>query len=92
MDLDAIDLTDLDRFADRFPHAMFTTLRAQAPVWWQAPTAHTPDGEGFWAITRHADLLAVVRDPATFSSFVSRPRPHPGQSSLPARGSSELAR
>ena len=68
MDLDAIDLTDLDRFADGFPHAMFTTLRAEAPVWWQAPTVHTPDGEGFWAITRHADLLAVVRDPATFSS------------------------
>ena len=33
MDLDAIDLTDLDRFADGFPHAMFTTLRAEAPVW-----------------------------------------------------------
>jgi cytochrome P450 len=68
MDLDAIDLTDLDRFADGFPHEMFAALREHAPMWWQAPTAHTPDGEGFWAITRHADLLAVVRDPVTFSS------------------------
>jgi cytochrome P450 len=68
MDLDAIDLTDLDRFADGFPHEMFTTLRRDAPVWWQAPTAHTPGDEGFWTITRHAELLQVVRDPATFSS------------------------
>ena len=68
MDLDAIDLTDLDRFADGFPHEMFTELRREAPVWWQAPTAHTPGGEGFWAITGHAELLRVVRDPATFSS------------------------
>ncbi len=68
MALDGIDLTDLDRFADGFPHAMFTQLRREAPVWWQAPTDHTPDGEGFWAITRHADVVAVVRDPATFSS------------------------
>ena len=49
MDLDAIDLTDLDRFADGFPHDMFTQLRREAPVWWQEPTAHTPGGEGFWA-------------------------------------------
>jgi cytochrome P450 len=68
MDLDAIDLTDLDRFADGFPHDVFTQLRRDAPVWWQEPTDHTPGGEGFWAITRHAELLAVVRDPVTFSS------------------------
>jgi len=66
--LDAIDLTDLDRFADGFPHEMFTELRRDAPVWWQEPTGHTPGGEGFWAITRHADVVRVVRDPTTFSS------------------------
>lgn len=38
MDLDAIDLTDLDRFADGFPHDTFTRLRREAPVWWQEPT------------------------------------------------------
>jgi cytochrome P450 len=67
-DLDPIDLTDLDRFADGFPHDVFTRLRREAPVWWQEPTEHTPGGEGFWAITRHEDLLHVVRDPVTFSS------------------------
>jgi cytochrome P450 len=66
--LSGVDLTDLDRFADGFPHDLFTVLRREAPVWRQEPTEHTPDGEGFWVITRHADLLRVVRDPATFSS------------------------
>jgi cytochrome P450 len=68
MDLTAIDLTDLDRFAAGFPHDLFSRLRREAPVWWQEPTPHTPGGEGFWAISRHAELLRVVRDPATFSS------------------------
>ena len=68
MDLDAIDVTDLDRFADGFPHELFTELRRRAPVWWQEPTEHTPGGEGFWVISRHADLVRVARDPETFSS------------------------
>ncbi len=68
MDLDAIDLTDLDRFADGFPHDLFSQLRREAPVWWQEPTGNTPGGEGFWAVSSHAELLRVVRDPATFSS------------------------
>jgi cytochrome P450 len=66
--LDVIDLTDLDRFAGGFPHDAFTMLRREAPVWWHQPTAHTPDGEGFWVISRHADVLDVLRDAATFSS------------------------
>ena len=37
---------------------LFAELRREAPVWWQEPTAHTPGGEGFWAITRHADVAA----------------------------------
>jgi cytochrome P450 len=63
-----IDLTDLDRFADGFPHDVFTALRRDAPVWWHPPTAHTPDGEGFWVLSRHADIVAVAADGATFSS------------------------
>ncbi len=66
--LAAIDLTDLDRFADGFPHADFALLRARAPVFWHEPTAHTPDGVGFWVLSRHAEVLAAVADAATFSS------------------------
>ncbi len=63
-----IDLTDLDRFANGFPHELFTTLRREAPVWFQPPTAHTPGGEGFWVLSRHADIVAAALDAATFSS------------------------
>jgi hypothetical protein len=51
-DLSDIDLTDLDRFAHGFPHDVFTRLRRAAPVWWHAPTAHTPGGEGSGRCTR----------------------------------------
>jgi cytochrome P450 len=66
--LDAIDLVDLDRFAAGFPHDVFTRLRAEAPVWWHPPHPKAPGGEGFWVVTRHADVLAVLRDAAAFSS------------------------
>jgi cytochrome P450 len=68
VDLSSIDLTDLDRFAHGFPHDVFTELRHDAPVWWHPPTERSPGGEGFWVITRHHDLLAVLHDPVTFSS------------------------
>jgi cytochrome P450 len=45
--------------ADPFP--AFQRLRAEFPVHWH-------DTPGFWALTRHEDVLAVSRDPATFCS------------------------
>jgi cytochrome P450 len=68
VDLGAIDLTDLDRFAEGFPHEAFATLRAEAPVWWHEPTPHTPDGVGFWVVSRHREVLEVADDAVTFSS------------------------
>lgn len=66
--VDDIDLTDLDLFAQGFPHEVFARHRAEAPVWWHEPTAHTPDGEGFWSVATHAETLAVLHDPVTYSS------------------------
>ena len=63
-----VDLTDLRRFEQGFPHDVFTFLRREAPVWFHPPTANTPGDEGFWVVTRHADCLAVAGDAATFSS------------------------
>ncbi len=68
MDLTALDLCDLDLFADGFPEDAFATLRAEAPVWWQEPTEHTPDGVGFWVVSRHGDIDAVASDAVRFSS------------------------
>jgi len=69
-----IDLTDLDRFAAGFPHEVFTLLRTHAPVWFHPPTPHTPDGEGFWVISRYADVERVASDAATFSSHTGGTR------------------
>jgi cytochrome P450 len=63
-----IDLSDNATFARGFPHEHFTWARAHAPVYWHEPTAVTPDGEGFWVMSRHEDAMAVMLDPATFSS------------------------
>ncbi len=66
--LDSIDLTDLDLFTGGFPHDVFASLRRRAPVWWHRPTVHTPDGAGFWVLSRYAEVLEAVSDAATFSS------------------------
>jgi len=68
MELADVDLVDLDRFERGFPHPVFDFLRRHAPVWWHPPSPKAPGGEGFWVVSRHADVLAVLRDPATFSS------------------------
>jgi cytochrome P450 len=64
--LDQVDLADNDNFLDgTTPWRMFHTLRHQDPVHWQPEPA---PNHGFWAVTRHADIVAVDRDPATFTS------------------------
>jgi cytochrome P450 len=68
VNLDGVDLTDLDLFTDGFPDEVFTFLRREAPVWWHAPTEHTPDGVGFWVLSAHADIMAVAADASLFSS------------------------
>jgi cytochrome P450 len=73
-----VDLTDLDIFASGFPHEVFTHLRAEAPVMWHPPTAHTPDSEGFWSVHAHAECMDVVRDPGAYSSETGGTRPYGG--------------
>lgn len=68
IDLDDIDLTDLDTFADGPPHRAFARLRDEAPLFWHRPTPHTPGGEGFWCLTRHDDVEWAARRPDLFSS------------------------
>jgi len=72
------DLTDLDNFANGFPHDVFVIHRREAPVYWHAPTAHTPDGEGFWSVATHAESVAVLSDPVTYSSERGGDRPFGG--------------
>ena len=64
--LSQVDFTDLDNFANGFPHDLFALHRREAPVYWHEPTDHTPDGEGFWSVATYAETLAVLRDPVTY--------------------------
>jgi cytochrome P450 len=64
----AVDLSDDRVFRHGFPHDYFGWLRDHHPVFWHEPTDRTPDGEGFWVVSRWADVRAVQRDGATFSS------------------------
>jgi cholest-4-en-3-one 26-monooxygenase len=66
MDASDIDLLDKDRFAVGMPHEWFTWLRQNAPVY-RHPE---PGGPGFWVLSKHADITAVSRDSANFSSDV----------------------
>jgi cholest-4-en-3-one 26-monooxygenase len=59
-----IDLSDPDTFVEGMPLAAFQRLRTEAPVYWQPEKV----GRGFWCITRYEDLMAVSKDPLTFSS------------------------
>jgi cholest-4-en-3-one 26-monooxygenase len=67
---DGFDFTDPDLLQSRVPHPEFAELRQTAPVWWCAQ----PNGiagfqdDGYWAVTRHADVKYVSTHPELFSS------------------------
>jgi cytochrome P450 len=76
--LAGIDFTDLDNFADGFPHHLFEIHRREAPVWWHEPTEHTPDGQGFWSVATYAETMQVLRESAKYSSETGGDRPYGG--------------
>ncbi len=60
-----VDLSDPDTFVGGIPYAAFQRLRTEAPLYWQPEKS---GGRGFWCVTRYDDLMAVSKDPLTFSS------------------------
>ncbi len=46
------------------PHELWTRLRAESPVHW----CDAPEFEPFWAITRHADISSISKQPDQFLS------------------------
>jgi cytochrome P450 len=59
-----IDLLSPASFAAGQPHDQFKWLREHDPVHWH----DEPNGRGFWAVTRYADIWTVDRDFQTYSS------------------------
>ncbi len=64
MQLSDINLVDPDIFVEGVPHEQFTLLRKEAPVFW-----HEDVHGGFWALTKHDDVVHANRDAKTFSSY-----------------------
>ncbi|MCX7620346.1 MAG: cytochrome P450 [Acidimicrobiales bacterium] len=55
-----VPLTDPAFYADD-PYPLFARLRAEAPIAWNEEL-------GFWALSKHADVLEVSKDPYRFCS------------------------
>jgi cholest-4-en-3-one 26-monooxygenase len=66
-----IDLTDPELYAHRVPTEEFAELRRSAPIWWnEQRTGSKGFGDaGFWAVTRHSDVMDVSKNDKVFSSW-----------------------
>jgi methyl-branched lipid omega-hydroxylase len=74
--LDEIALGDMELWNSPEREGMFAKLRAERPISFheEPPPPDDggfPQGPGFWALTRYADVMQVSRDPDTFHSAPS---------------------
>jgi len=61
MSFEDVHLMDAELFADGPPHELFKQMRDEAPVRW--------DPEGFWSVTREADVAVASRYFETYSNY-----------------------
>ena len=73
--VDDIHLGDIEQWMRNDREGIFAKLRAERPVSFHDEPVPPPDlgfdfpqGPGFWALTRYADVMQVSRDPETFHS------------------------
>ncbi|MFD3540565.1 cytochrome P450 [Streptomyces sp. NPDC058662] len=68
----APDVFDPRVYAEGVPYERYRLLRDTVPVAWQPEpeVLGWPAGPGFWAVTRHADVVRVLRDHRTYSSWL----------------------
>lgn len=67
---EGFDFTDPALIAERIPHEEFALLRKTEPIWWNDQpfgASGYPD-EGYWVVTKHADVRAVSLQDEVFSS------------------------
>lgn len=61
--VDTLDIITPEHYATNgYPHREWTLLRREAPVYWY----DRPNVEPFWAITKHADIVTIGRQPNIF--------------------------
>ncbi|MDN5748359.1 MAG: cytochrome P450 [Pseudonocardia sp.] len=81
-----VDVFDPRIFARGVPHDALRELRDTDPVSWQDEheVGIWPAGPGFWAVTRHADVRHVLRNPQDYSSSLGATQIHdPDPADLP---------
>jgi len=62
------ELDKWETFINGQPFETFKKLRAEAPIYWHEENLDFEPG--FWALTKHEDIIQVSKDPKTFSSAV----------------------
>ena len=68
LDLATLDVATPEHYErNGYPHREWTHLRRHAPVFWY----ERPNVEPFWAITKHADIVEVSKQP---ERFLNEPR------------------
>ncbi len=63
--IDDTNVTDPRLYLDGVPHERFARMRRAPGLTW-----HPYGDDGFWAVTRHADVREVSRNPEVFSSAI----------------------
>lgn len=64
-DIADIDIVTPEIWEQAVPHETFRRLRREDPVHWHPEAA---PHHGFWAVTKHEDVIAVSKNTAVFSS------------------------
>ena len=78
--IEGLHFNEAKTFVHGQPFDDFARLRKSSPVCWHSEPNDLP---GFWVVTRHADVMRVNGDPATFSSqrggiLMNTPKPGVG--------------
>ncbi|HET9896615.1 MAG TPA: cytochrome P450 [Streptosporangiaceae bacterium] len=63
------DFTSPDLYASRVPSEELKELRRAAPIWWNAQPGSGFDDDGFWVVSKHADIVEISRNSDLFGSW-----------------------
>jgi len=65
------DFTDPEIYVQRVPAEELAELRRIAPVWWNAQARGSAGfaDDGYWVVTRHADVVEISRNSDLFGSW-----------------------
>ncbi|QVI24614.1 cytochrome P450 [Nocardia tengchongensis] len=68
---DGFDVTDPEIWAKRVPAEELAELRKTAPIWWnpKSPEVGGFTDDGFWVLSKHADVKTVSRRDDVFSTY-----------------------